>query len=103
VSFLSAQLASFPFIRVTLDKLKNFNFKQEIKRAIEPVQQRESQLKESINVHVAMLEKLNSNGNTAISKIRESFSRIRANIDKRENELLSEVEEKIAFSLSSST
>jgi len=47
---------------------------------------------ESIKVHQKTLEELNLNAQNAVGQIRTTFAKARANLDKRENELLGETE-----------
>jgi len=47
---------------------------------------------ESIKVHQKTLEELNLNAQNAVGQIRTAFAKARANLDKRENELLGETE-----------
>ena len=47
---------------------------------------------ESIKVHQKTLEELNVNAQNAVGQIRTAFVKARANLDKRENELLGETE-----------
>ena len=47
---------------------------------------------ESIKVHQKTLEELNLNAQNAVGQIRAAFAKARANLDKRENELLGETE-----------
>ena len=47
---------------------------------------------ESIKVHQKTLEELNLNAQNAAGQIRTAFAKARANLDKRENELLGETE-----------
>ena len=53
---------------------------------------REGKLRESIAVHQKTVEDLNRNSVISVSQIRAVFAQIRANVDKRENELLGEAE-----------
>ena len=47
---------------------------------------------ESIKVHQKTLEEMNLNAQNAVEQIRSAFAKARANLDKRENELLGETE-----------
>ena len=49
-------------------------------------------MSESIKVHQKTLEELNLNAQNAVGQIRAAFAKARANLDKRENELLGETE-----------
>ena len=49
-------------------------------------------MSESIKVHQKTLEELNVNAKNTVEQIRTAFAKVRANLDKRENELLGETE-----------
>jgi len=56
------------------------------------VQARAGKASESIKLHQKTLEELNVNAQKAVGQIRAAFAKARANLDKRENELLGETE-----------
>ena len=56
------------------------------------MQARAGKASESIKLHQKTLEELNVNAQKAVGQIRAAFAKARANLDKRENELLGETE-----------